>query len=75
MIEEIVSGVFRKIGHVWRAGDKYIWPEEDDVRRVLDSAAARLYDSDTDTRLETGGLIIEKRPKGYSVYVYVGDYE
>jgi len=70
-----VSEIFRRIGHVWRVGDSYVWPSEDDVSKVLDKAAGALYTRGVEDRFETGGLIIEKRPKGYSVYVYVGDYD
>jgi hypothetical protein len=50
-------------------------PEEDDVQIVLDKAAELLYDEDLHSRLETGGLIIEKTESGHDVYVYVGNYQ
>lgn len=74
MIEELVTYVFRKIGKSWKVGQGYIIPDEDDVRRVLDNAAAVLYDRPTGTNYEQGGIHIEKHPTGLSVYVYVGEY-
>lgn len=75
MIAQIVSDVLTRIGHTWKAGGSLITPQPEDVSEVLDEAARVLYDSDTGTRLETGGLIIEKRPSGHDVFVYVGNYE
>lgn len=75
MIEEIVSETFRRIGHVWKSTQGFFHPEEDDVRAALDEAARILYDRDVDTRLEVGGLIIDKRPDGHDVYVFVGNYK
>lgn len=75
MIAQIVSEVFERIGHVWRHDTGYFVPTEDDVTKVLDSAAATLYDRDTADRFETGGLIIEKTNHGHDVYVYVGSYK
>ena len=75
MIEDMVSEIFERIGHMWRTTLTFIQPSAEDVRAVLDEAAVRLYDDDVATQFQTGGLIIEKAPTGYDVYVYVGNYE
>lgn len=74
MIGEIASSIFKRIGHTWKSGNKFFIPTEDDVEGVLDQAAATMYDSEPGDRLEIGGLIVEKRAKGFDVYVYVGPY-
>jgi hypothetical protein len=75
MINTIIAEVFDKIGHVWMLDTGLLTPEEDDVQIVLDKAAELLYDEDLHSRLETGGLIIEKTESGHDVYVYVGNYQ
>lgn len=84
MIAETIAQVLKKIGHTWKmvnepgwvtSGPKFYTPDEDDVQRVLDSAAKRLYDEPVGARLTTGGLIIEKAEDGYDAYVFVGNYE
>lgn len=75
MIAEIVSEVFERIGHQWRLDTGYTNPSENDVEKLLDEAAVKLYDGSVGDRLEAGGLIIEKANKGHDVYVYVGNYQ
>lgn len=75
MIYELISDVLSKIGHMWKLNTGYIQPDEDDVRKLLDEAATKLYDGEPGDRLEAGGLIIEKDRDGYDVYVYVGRYK
>ena len=75
MIERIVTDVFHRIEHMWKSERLYFVPSEDDVRKVLDKAAETLYDEPIGTQLQTGGLIIEKAPKGYDVYVFTGNYK
>lgn len=75
MIEELTTYVFDRIGHLWKSGGKLIKPTEEDVREVLDEAARLLYTEPIDSRLETGGLIIEKTDKGHDVYVFLGSYK
>ena len=75
MIGELVNEVFERIGHEWKIGNSYAVPTEDDVEKVLDMAASKLYDAAEGTRLEVGGLIIEKRPSGFDVFIYTGNYK
>lgn len=78
MIEQLVSDIFRRIGHMWTLDTGFIQPTEEDVRQVLDEAAKHLYDGAEGDQLETGGLIIERlneKNQMKSVYVWVGDYE
>lgn len=75
MIEDLVARIFERIGHLWAVGGVPHKVTEDDVLKVLDEAAAVLYDSPIDTRLETGGLIIDKQSDGFDVFVYVGRYQ
>lgn len=75
MIQMLVTEIFGRIGHKWNTtvGRKVV--TDDDVTRVLDHAAKRLYDGETGDRIHVGGLIIEKRDVGHDVYVYVGNYQ
>ena len=75
MMEEFIHNIFTMIGHTWNIGGNFIVPSAESIRRVLDAAAGGLYDSDVDTQLQTGGLIIEKTEDGHDVYVYVGNYK
>ena len=75
MIEMLVVDIFDKIGHRWNTDQGLIRVEDDDVTKVLDHAAKRLYDGAVGDRLSVGGLIIEKRDRGHDVYVYVGSYQ
>lgn len=75
MIEAIVSDVFDKTGQTWKVDGQPHQPTEDDVLKVLDAAAAKLYDEPVGSRLETGGMLIEKMPQGHAVYVYCGEYD
>ena len=77
MIASLTAEIFDRIGHFWYldGGDTTITPSEDDVTKVLDSAAVALYDGVVGDRLEVGGLIIEKADKGHDVYVLVGNYQ
>jgi hypothetical protein len=77
MVEELISEIFRKIGHTWKTTGGLIHPSYKDVRRLLDEAQKTVYDeglNDGD-RFEAGRLIIEKRPEGLDIYVYVGNYK
>lgn len=75
MINELIVNIFARIGHTWKVGGRYIDPTEQDVEKLLDEAAVKLYDGAVGDRLEAAGLIIEKANKGHDVYVYVGNYE
>lgn len=75
MIEMMVVDTFDKIGHRWNTDNGKIRVSDEDVKKVLDHAATVLYDGDVGDKLSVGGLIIEKRPKGYAVYVYLGNYQ
>lgn len=74
MINDIIADLFEKIGHTWRIGGKFIQPNTDHVEKVLDNAAAAMYDSNIGDRFESGGLIVEKTATGYTVYALVGHY-
>lgn len=74
MINDFIADVFTRLAHTWRIGGKDVIPEADDVEKVLDEAAARLYDSPVGTQFETGGLVIQKATTGFDVYIYVGNY-
>lgn len=75
MIQMLVTEIFGRIGHKWNITTGRRVPTDDDVTRVLDHAAKRLYDGKTGDRIVVGGLIIEKRDAGHDVYVYVGNYQ
>ena len=74
MLEELVAEILERIGHSWKTDNGYIAPDYEDVRRVLDKAAAALYNEGVGTRFETGGIIVEKTNSGFDVFVYVGPY-
>ena len=75
MISMMVADIFDKIAHRWNTDRGLVVVEEDDVTKVLDHAAKRLYDGEVGDRIHVGGLIIEKRESGHDVYVYVGNYQ
>lgn len=61
-------------GRKWKVGGTLATPTEDDVQKVLDSAAKALYNEDVGSTFTMGGLYIEKSHQGYDVYVHVGEY-
>lgn len=72
---DLIKYVFEKTDNVWSVkGKGFIMPDEADIQKALDKAAAVLYDGDIGDRLEVGGLIVEKREKDFDVYVRVGNY-
>jgi hypothetical protein len=75
LIEQLVSEIFARIGHTWKTARGHSVPTENEVEKVLDLAAGKLYDRDIGTRLEIGGLIIDKQASGHDVFVYVGNYK
>lgn len=75
MIEQIVSQLFKRIGHTWLLDSGFTAPSEKDVQQVLDEAVRMLYDRPIGTQFQTGGLIIEKAPDGYDVHCFVGNYK
>jgi hypothetical protein len=75
MLEALINEIFSKTRWTWKIGALNLIPDEDDIQRALDEAARQLYNEEVGTRLEVGGLIIEKRPRGHDVYVMVGSYE
>lgn len=76
MIEDLVSEIFKRIGHVWKFKNGFAPPSVEDVQGVLDKAVVELYSEDVGSQFETGGLIIEKRPNNqHAVYVYTGEYQ
>lgn len=76
MLEERIASMLKAVGIKWNlAGGKRIQPTEEDVEKALDEAARVLYNGKPGDRLDVAGLIIEKRPNGHDVYVYVGTYQ
>lgn len=77
MIADEIADMFERMGYPWfiNGGKDLHTPSGEDVQRVLDTAAAKLYDGVVGDRLEVAGLIIEKAERGYNVYAYVGNYE
>ena len=75
MIVQMIVETFERIGHTWLVGGKDVQPTEDDVQRTLDAAVKRLYNEPVGYRLHVGGLIVEKRPHGHDVWVYLGNYK
>lgn len=75
MLESIIYYVFVKTGRMWKVGGKLIRPSEEDIMVLLDEAAVRLAQEPVGTRLDKGGLIVEKKHRGHDVYVMVGSYD
>ena len=70
------SKIAELLNKEWSLKDRgLVKPDADDVLAALDEAARVLYDEPVGTRLEVGGLIIEKRPTTHEIYVYIGDYD
>lgn len=75
MLEEQIAEALALTGHQWKTSKGYISPTAEDIKIVLDNAAKELYDREAWTRLETGGLIIDKDADGsFRVSVYLGSY-
>lgn len=72
MLEDMIAEALERAGIQWKSGDKMIQPTAADVRQVLDAAASRLYSEDVGTRLETGGIVVDKTATGFDVFVYSG---
>jgi len=75
MIVQMIVETFERIGHTWTVGGKTVQPTEDDVEKTLDEAVRMLYTRPIGQQLEVGGLIVEKRPHGHDVWVYLGNYK
>lgn len=74
MIEDLIAEILEKRKHTWYLDDEHKVPTAEDVMVALDKVAAILYPEEAGTRLEVGGLIIDKTANGHDVYVYVGSY-
>lgn len=74
MLEDMIAEALDNAGRKWRVDGELIQPTAADVRQMLDWAASELYTHDVGTRLETGGLIIEKTTQGFDVFVIAGFY-
>lgn len=73
---DLIKSILEATDRMWSIkGKGYIVPNEDDIEKTLDIAAAQLYDRPVGTRLSVGGLIIERLPQGFDVYVHVGKYK
>ena len=71
---ELIRHVFAITARTWKIDGEAVRPTENDVRKVLDSAAEALYDEEVGSTFTMGGLYIEKTTKGMDVYVHVGEY-
>lgn len=71
-MEKLIRYILQQTGRVWSGDDGDFLPDESDVQTVLDKAAEILYDEPVGTRLEVGGMIIEKQTTGFDVYTYTG---
>lgn len=74
MIVKLIDYVFTFTGRKWKIGGEYRVPSEDDVKKVLDSAADALYSKQVGSTFSMGGLHVEKTRDGFDVYVHVGEY-
>lgn len=73
LYEELAS-LFLDYGYEWKTDSGYVVPTASDIARVVDSAKSRLYDSEPNSYLETGRLIIQKiHNTQYAVYLHIGD--
>jgi hypothetical protein len=75
MIVQMIVETFQRIGHTWTVGGKTVEPTDDDVEKTLDEAVRILYTRPVGQQLEVGGIIVEKRPHGHDVWVYLGNYK
>lgn len=75
MIVDLIVEIYERIGHTWTVGGKTVQPSEDDVEKTLDEAVRMLYTRDMGQQLSVGGLIVEKRPNGHDIWVYLGSYQ
>lgn len=78
-IEELVSELLQNAGIEWTVTSKdgetgSIKPEVEDVYLVLEELATKMVERSHGDSMAVGGIMMEKKHGGNSVYVYVGDY-
>lgn len=77
-LEEDIANFFALNGYTWNIkgneGVESIAPDEEDVRKVLDEAARRLYDGKNGDLILIGRLCVIKQQSGFDVYVLAGSY-
>lgn len=76
LLIRMIQGIFRQTDRLWTIGGNPTRPSDDDIRKVLDSAAATMYSRDIGS-FTMGGLHIEpseSNPREFDVYVHVGTY-
>lgn len=75
-LEDEIADYFAAQGFQWKLKTgQMITPDADDVIKVLDKAAATLYDGSTGDLLVVGRLLIIKQDNGFDVYVLAGTYK
>lgn len=74
LVEEI-QALFLEYGYMWNIGGKLLVPTTDDIKKVLDTAAGRLYGSSVGSNIVVGHLVIEKVEHGFDVYVHIGEFK
>jgi hypothetical protein len=79
MLEQTISDLFEQLGHtlvvVDEKGNKTeVTPTDNEIETILDRAVQELYTEKVGNRFNGAKLIVEKRPIGYDVYLYVGHY-
>lgn len=74
MITTLIRQVFKATGRQWKIGGSLTEPTENDMKKVLDSAADALYSKQVGSTFSMGGLHVEKTRDGFDVYVHVGEY-
>jgi hypothetical protein len=75
MIEELIERIYKERQHKWKIDNKMVVPTENDIMLALDEVARLLHTEEPGTRLDIGGLIVDKTYRGHDVYVYVGSYQ
>ena len=78
-LEDELSDYFSAQGWQWTVKTKTgesikIDPTSDDMLKVLDEAASRLYDGKEGDLVLIGRLCVIKQTAGYDVYVLAGSY-
>jgi hypothetical protein len=71
-----LAETFERKGYTWRIqtddGPRYLQPDAEDMQKVLDTAADRLYTEKEPAQLEVGRLVFRKNEGRIEVYPLYG---
>jgi len=70
---QLIQRIFKELDHKWLFKDGRRLPTEDEFKTTLDTTRAALVESEDQTQISVGRLIVKKDQGHYDVYVHVGE--